>query len=254
VQVQKINIQNFATNNRQSQAVTHPTFGLSIKTTEEFEQANIRFGIQDSVKRVLEASCKKYKNLDQLFEFDKGAINTVHGDVFGNSMTVFASRRPDDLKDAIGELAKKSTMLNDLSSFVEKLNKSKNINIEFEKNSIESPSSAIFFDFSYGAQCFKNIKSSIKDAAKALSKVRDKDNFTLKLSFNDKAIGVVKAKLVENSDANLSRSFDLTTKHNSDKINNFADEISNQKESNAPVDDPLWDAIYSIGHVSKSSS
>jgi len=130
---------------------------------------------------------------------DNGIIKTNHGDVFGESFDVFVPRLADDLKETIDKVAFKSIKLQELSDYVEELNKSKDIRIEFEKGTIESPDVNIFGDLFLGAKAknYNSIKHGIDVAAEVLSGNVDKNKYILKLGFKDRAIGVVNPKLVD---------------------------------------------------------
>lgn len=222
MQIQKINGQNYSANKQNLRVKENPSFGWVLLPTREFKEASARFGIFDDAVKIIAKAFKRNQNLMFASMIDKGMIKTNYGDVFGSSMEVFASRRADDFKSILNAAKVKAKKITELTNYVEKLKKSKNINIEFEKGTIDSPDHVLFGDITpigehyKKGEYFRNIKASIGDAASAFAKLWDKDDYKLVLGFDDSKPGIVKAKLVDR--IGFFRNFDLKTKHNSDTI------------------------------------
>lgn len=201
MQIQKINGQNYSANKQNLRVKENPSFGWVLLPTREFKEASARFGIFDDAVKIIAKAFKRNQNLMFASMIDKGMIKTNYGDVFGSSMEVFASRRVDDFKKSLNVAKVKAKKITELTNYVEKLKKSKNINIEFEKGTIDSPDHVLFGDITpigehyKKGEYFKNIKAGIKKAADDLSKWDEKDNLVLKLSFDDNLPGVVNTKL-----------------------------------------------------------
>jgi len=227
MQIQKINGQNYSANKQQLRAKENPSFGWVLLPTAEFRKFSTDFGIADKSMKVITKVFNQNKDLSVVSIIDKGMIKTDYGDVFGSSMDVFASRRVDDLQDTLNLTKTKAKKLTSLEKYVENLCKSKKISMEFEKNTIESPDHVFFNDLLDGGESYKNIKSSIKDAAAAFSKHPEKDNFILRLGFDEKTPGVVKAHLIDKTFNQFAKPIYLKPKNNSSAISNAVILIDN---------------------------
>lgn len=227
MRVEMVKGQSFTTQKQQSRATTQPSFGISIKTADEFKTVANEFGITKAVAKVIKKALRKHAEVNQALEISKGEIRTNLGEPFGILTENFASRHIGDLSDSINRLAIKSKLLEKLSEHIEKLNTSNKLNIQLEKSALESPE-ALFYEHFNGGDSYKNVTNEITNAAKSLSRIPDKENYILRLKFENSYHGLVKAKLVDAKDENIFSEFILDTKKNPQSIEDAIVSINEQ--------------------------